>query len=310
MILLDGAMGTELERRGARMDPPLWSAHALLEQPDCIRNIHLDYLRAGAQVITTNSFRTHAQNLAAAGPQMAARADELTQLSVALACEARALYQQQSHEPVRIAGSVSPVGDCFEPECSPVYEQALAAHRAITRSLATAGCDLFLIETMSKVDEATAAVQAASECGKPAWLSVVCDAKGNLLGGESLHDLVAACRHHLTALLVNCTDTQFLDAALPALRAATAQGPARGCYPHTGRNDPKGFVTHAGNAAWFADLLAQWAQRDPGLVIVGSCCGSTPQWTAELARRIHPTAADRRRGFDLLDELVPLHSGV
>ncbi len=301
MILLDGAMGTELERRGARMDAPLWSAHALLEAPDCICNIHLDYLRAGAQVITTNSFRTHAQNLAAAGPEMAVRADELTRKSVELAHEARRLYQQQCPDPVQVAGSISPLYDCFEPESSPPGQGAHGPHRVMAQSLVAAGCDLLLIETMSKIDEATAAVRAASGLGKPIWLAVVCDAAGNLLGGESLRTLIEACRQlPLAALLINCTDTEFLGQALPALKAATSDGPIRGLYPHTGRNDPNQFVTHAGDARWFAERVEACVAHDPGLQIVGSCCGSDPSWTAELARRLHPTARERNRGFDQL----------
>lgn len=305
-ILLDGAMGTELERRGARMDAPLWSAHALIEQPDCIRNIHLEYLRAGAQVLTTNSFRTHARNLAAGGPEMAAQADALTRRSVELARQARAGYCQQAGDvPIRIAGAISPLGDCFEPHNSPDYAEALAPHRDIARSLAAGGCDLFLIETMSKIDEATAAIRAASSFELPIWLSVVCGPSGDLLGGETLAELGEACRDlPLQALLINCTDTDYLDRALPALAQATSEGPARGLYPHTGRSGGATFVTHAGDAAWFAETIATCLAQDPELQIVGSCCGSTPAWTAELARHIHPTQDARLHGFAELDALA------
>src|SRR5499426_2809023 len=87
-LLLDGATGTELERRGVRSELPLWSSWALLEAPDVLRAIHLDSLAAGADALTAATFRTHARSLAAAG--LASRAGALTTLAVELAREAAA----------------------------------------------------------------------------------------------------------------------------------------------------------------------------------------------------------------------------
>jgi homocysteine S-methyltransferase len=288
-ILLDGATGTELERRGARMDAPLWSAHALLERPALVREVHRDYLRAGAQVLTTDTFRTHARNLAAAGLQ--GRAAELTARAVGLA--RAAVDEHLAEHPgdvVRVAGSISPLEDCFRPADSP-GGRAGPEHRAIAAQLAEAGADLLLVETMGRVDEAAAAVAAAQGLGRPVWLAVVARADGRLLAGESFAELLAALAGlELAALLVNCTDLAHLGAALPALRAAAdaaRPGLALGAYPHTGHHDPaRGWVTHATDAAAFADALTRLAASFD-LRIVGGCCGSTPAWIAELAARVH-----------------------
>lgn len=295
-ILLDGATGTELERRGARMSAPLWSAHALLDDPALVRQIHLEYAEAGAQVLTTNTFRTHARNLAAGG--LADRAGELTALAVRLACEARDLFTRTHPDGVgiRIAGSISPLEDCFRPADSPGAD-AGPEHRAIARQLVDAGADLLLIETMARIDEARAAVQAAQGLGRPIWLAVVARADGRLLAGEPLPELLTALADlDLQALLLNCTDLAHLDVALPALIDAAATRPdlLLGTYPHTGHHDPvRGWQTHAIDAEAFATRLAHLADHHPNISLLGACCGSTPAWIAALARRIQPAPEDR-----------------
>ncbi|MFY0541207.1 homocysteine S-methyltransferase family protein [Nannocystis pusilla] len=304
--LLDGAMGTELERRGARMDAPLWSAHALVEAPAVVREVHLDYLRAGAQVITTNTFRTHARNLAAGG--RAHEAAALTRLAVRLAREAREQLAEEdpaSAATARVAGSMSPLEDCFRPADSP-GSSAASEHRAMAETLAAAGCDLLLVETMGRVDEAAAAVQAGQGLGLPVWLAVVCRADGRLLAGESLDELVAGLRGlEVQALLVNCTELAFLPAAIPALVAAAgATDMLLGTYPHTGHAAPGRFVTHAVTAAAFAAEVAAIA-RSAGLHLVGSCCGSTPEWTAALGQELYRETGEREAGRASLAAAVP-----
>lgn len=299
-ILLDGATGTELERRGARMSAPLWSAHALLDEPALVRQIHLEYAEAGAQVLTTNTFRTHARNLAAGG--LADRAGELTALAVRLACEARDLFTRTHPDGVgiRIAGSISPLEDCFRPADSPGAD-AGPEHHAIARQLVDAGADLLLIETMARIDEARAAVRAAQGLGRPIWLAVVARADGRLLAGEPLPELLTALADlDLQALLLNCTDLAHLGVALPALIDAAATRPdlLLGTYPHTGHHDPvRGWQTHAIDAEAFATRLTHLADHHPSISLLGACCGSTPAWIAALAQHLQPAPEDRSRAF-------------
>ncbi len=304
VIVLDGATGTEIERHGGPLRAPLWSAQALIDEPALVRRVHREYLEAGAQVLTTNSFRTHARNLAAAG--LAHRAHELTTLSVRLACEARDAHPDRAD--IRIAGAISPLEDCFRPADSPGRD-AGPEHREIATRLVQAGADLLLIETMGRIDEARAAVAAAQGLGRPVWLAVVARADGHMLAGETLADLVAALADlELHALLLNCTDLRHLGVALPALCAATAARPAlwTGAYPHTGHHDPeRGWLTHAIDREAFADELAAWSSRLPQLRLLGGCCGSTPAWIAALARRLHPDDAARTSGFAALAAAVP-----
>jgi homocysteine S-methyltransferase len=307
-ILLDGATGTELERRGARMDAPLWSAHALLDDPALVQRIHLEYAEAGAQVLTTNTFRTHARNLAAGG--LAERAAELTTLAVRLAIEARDAFTRGHPDGagIRIAGAISPLEDCFRPADSP-GAGAGPEHRLIARQLVDAGADLLLIETMTRVDEARAAVLAAQGLGRPIWLAVVARADGRLLAGEPLCELLTALADlDLQALLLNCTDLEHLAVALPALVEAAAPREALwlGTYPHTGHHDPlRGWLTHAIDADAFAEQLTRHADTTPTLSLLGACCGSTPAWISALARRLQPAPKDRSSAFERLGARVP-----
>ncbi len=289
------------------MTAPLWSAHALQGAPEVVQQIHLDYLRAGAQVLTTNTFRTHARNLAAADLQH--RAAELTHRAVALARAARDQFTREDPRGVhtRIAGAISPLADCFRPEDSP-GDAAAPEHRAIATQLAEAGCDILLAETFGRVDEARAAVLAAQNLGRPVWLSVVARQDGHLLAGETFNDLLTALEGlELQALLINCTDLQHLGAALPAMITAAAdRNLLLGTYPHTGHQSPEhGWQTHAQDAATFADQLHTLVTTYPQLALVGACCGSTPEWISELATRFHPTAETRDAAVTRLITAVP-----
>ena len=305
-IVLDGATGTEIERLGLPLQPPLWSAQALIDDPALVRSIHRAYAEAGAQVLTSNSFRTHARNLG----ELAHRAAELTTLSVQLARDARDAHARVDREAagIRIAGAISPLADCFRPDDSP-GSAAGPEHRAIACQLVDAGADLLLIETMGRVDEARAAVAACQDLGRPIWLAVVTRIDGHLLAGNSFTDLLADLADlELQALLINCSDLTHLAAALPALCHAAAVRPdlLLGCYPHTGHHDLEhGWQTHAVTAEQFADELATWADRLPQLALLGGCCGSTPAWIAALADRLQPHPEARSEAFARLAALVP-----
>src|SRR5262245_30418452 len=107
-MLLDGGTGTELLRRGYRTTLPLWSAGALLDRPDLVAAIHADYAKAGAEIVTANTFRTNVRALRKAG--LEARAPELNRLAVKLARDSGAPF---------VAGSIAPLEDCYRPDLVP-----------------------------------------------------------------------------------------------------------------------------------------------------------------------------------------------
>lgn len=277
LVVLDGAMGTELTRRGADTTLPLWSARALIESPDLVARIHRDYADAGAHVLTADTFRTNVRTFARAGmAQPADVARALTETAVALARGA-------AGHGVRVAGSLAPVEDCYSPWLVPTDDELQAEHGALAHDLAGAGCDLLLVETMNTIREAVAAVRAAAATGLPRWVSFTLDGRGNVLSGEALRDAVAAVLPFgPQAVLVNCIPVAEVEAALARLRAAVPETIAIGAYANVGHVDEVvGWtLTDAVSPAAYADAARRWRARGAG--IIGGCCGTSPDHTRAL----------------------------
>jgi len=260
MIVLDGATGTELAARGVNTGTPLFSAAALLNQrgQEILLDLHRDYVRAGAQVITANTFRTNPR-------RVGRRWRDWTTLAVKLAKESGA---------GKVAGSIAPVEDCYLPELRPPPDVALAEHREFALALAEAGCDLLLVETVNSTDEGLAATRAAAETGLPVWVAAMAMPDGAMRSGE---DLLAFFSEAATlgarAALINCVPCDGVDAGLDAARSS---GLAFGGYAHMGEVDPTAGwpPTPVLTPAAYAERARIWL--DKGATIVGGCCGTTP----------------------------------
>jgi S-methylmethionine-dependent homocysteine/selenocysteine methylase len=277
--VLDGALGTELERRGSPCALPLWSAHALLRAPDLVRAIHGDYARAGARALTANTFRTQAHVLARVG--LAARAGELTALAVRLAREAA---QEAAAEGILVLGSAAPLEDCYRPELVPDEATLAREHAAHAQNLVRAGVDAILLETMNSAREAEAALRATREAGASALVSFVCGAEARLLSGEPLAEAIArVVPLGPLAIGVNCAPWSVLAACLPVLRAA-----ALPFFAYANLGAPSESGERALAPAAFAREAARWA--DAGAAWLGGCCGTTPAHIAALAVLLHTSA--------------------
>jgi homocysteine S-methyltransferase len=279
-ILLDGATGTELTRRAVNTGLPLWSASALLEAPEVLFQIHTDYLRAGAEVLTANTFRTHRRSLAKGGPALAERARELTFQAVQIAREAIHKFPNASER--FVAGSLSPLEDSYLPDLVPPQADCEQEHAEMARHLAEAGADLILVETMNTVREAVAATQAARATGLPVLTSFVCRTDGRLFSGESVTEAVSAIAPlGVAGLLINCTPAPTIHQPFRELSTALQRQPVprsmiRGLYANIGHtNDIDGWTNTAEvTPLEYARLAAEWLKLGAGLL--GGCCGTTP----------------------------------
>jgi homocysteine S-methyltransferase len=272
-LLLDGATGTELERRGARCEGPLWSARALLDDPAMILRIHRDYVAAGAEILTANTFRTQARALARGG--LGERAAELTQIAIEVARRA------VGHTGF-VAGSMAPLEDCWQPELAPDDVALAREHAEHASNLACAGADLLLVETMNNIREARAAVQAAKTTGLPVWVSFACDGAARLLSSEPLEDALAAVGALEPDLAgVNCLPAPHVIPALPLLAAA---GRRFAVYANLGAplGDTSTSRAHDATPAEFAAHARGWLAC--GARIVGGCCGTRPEHIAAIAK--------------------------
>ena len=284
-LLLDAAMGTELQRRGADTRLPLWSARALVDDPALVRTIHSEEVAAGAEVLTANTFRTHFRTLAKGG--LADRSRVLTALAVALARDAAA----ESGRDIFIAGSLSPLEDCYRPDLVPEDAALEREHREQADSLTAAGVDLILLETHNSVRELVAAARAAKETGLPFVASMVTDGAGRLLSGEPIEDAVHALeRLGPDALSINCVPAARLSSDLTVL-AAAAPGVPLAAYGNLGlpADDVGWSFTEELSPEAYAEHASAWLAL--GARLVGGCCGTTSRHTAQLRRAVDRSKA-------------------
>jgi S-methylmethionine-dependent homocysteine/selenocysteine methylase len=273
LVLLDGALGTELERRGVATPLPLWSAQAVLDAPDTLRQVHEDYARAGADVLAAATFRTTPRVMTKVG-RPAGDADRLTEIALRLAAEGR--DRGAAGRTVWIGGSLGPLEDCYRPEDAPPQEAMEREHADQAKRLARSGAELLLLETMNRIDEATAAARAARATGLPFTVSFVCRGGARLFSGEALADAVRAVEPLLpAAVLVNCTPLDETAACLDVMSRATHL--PFGGYPNAGVVGPTGAWSFDPSVTpeRFAALAKDWMRL--GAQVLGGCCGTSPE---------------------------------
>ena len=285
LILLDGGIGTEVMRRGVR-----WRQHGIEDAPDVIRDIHVDYLEAGVDVLTTHTFNLtkrnfinffrDAEHMALIGPAgLPTKAKELCHTAVSLAKEA--LTQTGKAETVPLAGSIAPVMHLFRPDLSPSKDDCLTHHSECVEILSDCGVDFIFFESMNNTREAQAALQAAAEFDLPVWMSFVPGMDGNLLNGEPLLDAANLARSQgAKAVLVSAASLSMITKSLPNI----INGSPCGAKAIVGRYSPPSwkpdfypnFVdTDKVSPEKYAQEVNSWL--DQGAQIVGGSSGTTPK---------------------------------
>ena len=279
-LLLDSAMGTELERRGARAPLPLWSAWALLERPELVLAIHREEADRGAEILTANTFRTHRRTLAKA--DLDPRSAELTRMAVSLARQAAS----EAQHAVFVAGSLSPLEDCYRPDLIPAGEAIEREHSLQAEALAAAGVDCILVETQNTVRELAAATRWARATGLPVIASMITDGQGHLLSGEPIEEAVGSLASlELDALSINCVPARRLAADLSRL-ARAAPGVPLAAYGNLGppSGEDRTVFAEAVSPEDYAVLAREWVAL--GARVVGGCCGTSSAHTAALRRML------------------------
>lgn len=285
MIVLDGALATELERRGADLSDPLWSARCLLEQPELIRQVHLDYFRAGAQVATTATYQATFEGFARRGidPGRAAR---LMLQAVSLAREARdefcASLPSDTQPRLLIAASVGPYG-AMRADGSEyrggygLSDRELAEfHRPRLDVLVGSGADVLAFETLPCLQEALVLAELLDGYpGITAWLCFSCSDGTHNSQGEDIGSCAQALSKYprIAAIGVNCTAPLHMPALLQRMREPAAKPlvayPNAGEYYDAQKKRWLGAAAHASSAQ-----AKQWVAA--GARLVGGCCRTTP----------------------------------
>ena len=311
IMILDGAMGTMIQRyklveqdyRGERFaDHPkdLKGNNELLQftRPDVIREIHEQYLDAGADILETNTFG--ATTVAQDDYGLGAFAREM---NVAAARIARAACDKYSSadKPRFVAGALGPTPrtasispDVNDPAARNVtFDELKAAYHEQASGLLEGGCDLFLVETVFDTLNAKAAIFALDELMEdtgerlPVIISgTVTDASGRILSGQTVGAFWHSVRHAKPlAIGLNCALGATLMRPYIEELARVADDTFVSCYPNAGLPNPMSETGFDETPEITGSLLEEFAKAG-FLNIAGGCCGTTPAHIAQIARRV------------------------
>lgn len=288
---LAGATGTEILRRGFPTKLPLWSAQVLFEKPELLKQIYIDYIKAGADIITTNTFRTQRRTLAKAG--LAHETERINRLAIEVAVQAR--KEAKAERPVYIAGSVTTLEDCYRPDLIPPQDELEKEHKEQIELLANTPIDFFLLETFNSIKEAVIASRVASATEKAFVVSFTANAEGDILNGDKWGEAIKQLNaYNPLALLVNCVPWPIATKALEKIKDATAL--PFGVYANgSGEADNEDgwkFTQHQRSVgagftpADHIDNYLQFCSRwiDLGATIIGGCCGTNPEYTRAYSK--------------------------
>jgi homocysteine S-methyltransferase len=298
-LILDGALATELERRGAVLKDPLWSAKVLVERPALIEAVHRDYFAAGADVATTATYQATFAGFARRGLDHGAAA-ALMRDAVALATTARdEFWADLDNRPGRrrplVAASIGPYGAMLADGseyrgCYDVSDDGLREFHGLRLDvLARSGADLLACETIPCLREAL--ILAELLRGYPdvtAWISFSCRDGARDCEGEDVAACAAALEpfEQVVAIGVNCTRPEFVGELVQRMRNATDK--ALLAYPNSGELYDPAAKRWEGNphATPFAAGVHAWFTA--GARLIGGCCRTTPADIAAVRAALMP----------------------
>lgn len=298
IILLDGGVSTEIQRRGVAMDDKVWSGIAHMSHPDTVREVHEAYIHAGAQVITANTFATARHVLESLG--LDDEIKSINQRAVQLAREAR---DNAATSETWIAGSMSSMSGLGRPRKDAMTEQAAASYRELAEILAEAGVDLIIAEMMKDPVNAPLVIEAALATGLSVWIgySVMLAADGGRVLSWRMNNadetfppddfsaLVAAISP-LGGSAAGVMHSRVADIP-PALEIMERHwtGPKL-AYAETGRLEAPDWVfEEICPPDAYAVEVEQWLGRY-GVQIIGGCCGTGPEHIRVLKERVQSKA--------------------
>lgn len=298
ITLLDGGMGQELCNRSSSPIHAEWGGWVMRHEPHLVQELHEDYLRAGANIITLNTYATtprvnedsHGQTRDFEGEQNAA---------IKLAHAAR----KAAGPDAMIAGTLPPLSWSYRPGLVEAFDRNLADYRKIV-DVEKEHVDLFICETMSTAEEARAAATAACASGKPVWVSWTLaetlseEGSARLRSGETITDAIAALNGlDVKALLVNCSTPEVTTAAMPEL---ASDGRRFGAYANAFSSDLSKYGPGETvevienrtdlNPLAYATYVQEWLAA--GATIVGGCCQTDPTHIAEIKRQLIAAGQD------------------
>lgn len=294
IIVVDGAMATELEARGCDLNDDLWSARILLEQPDLIRAVHLDYFNAGADIAITASYQATVDGFAKRGLNRE-QALDLIKKSVQLAQEARDEFWAKEEnrmgrvQPL-IAGSVGPYGAFladgseYRGEYDLSEDELIAFHRPRIEMLIASGADLLACETIPCGIEARALCRLLAEFpNTAAWFTFTAKDGEHISNGERMADVAAFLdtQPQAAAIGINCTSPLHIPSLVREIKKNS--GKPIIVYPNSG--EYYSAVTNTWHGETSSDKFGRQSQEwyANGATLIGGCCRTTPGHIHEVS---------------------------
>ena len=313
IIVLDGATSTEIERLGAEMNSSAWSGVANKTHPNIVRQVHEEYIRAGADVVTANPFSTSRHILASAG-----LADETVSINArAVELAREAIHNVSPERPIAVAGSMSnmrawiPGTVSPDPRFLPTPEEEFNNYQEVAQTLAKSGVDLILMEMMTDIDRSSMAISAAVETGLPVWIGNSCTLRDD--GSASVWNPHSEEPQRLSPDHIKSEDKSYetlIEAMLSfqpqvmgvmhsTIETTNAglqtlfehwQGPVM-AYPETS-SEVKNGISDQVEPAIFAEHCHEWVEN--GVQIIGGCCGTTIEHIRAMVDELQDVIGIRR----------------
>jgi homocysteine S-methyltransferase len=282
VLLIDGGMGTELQRRGVPMNLESWSGTAARLHADTVQQVHEEYIRAGAQVIITNTFGSNRMMLEGVG-----LGDEVVQINQQAIQSALRARESSGDESITVAGSISPSPPRFDWTAYPAENVELDAYRELAGILHEGGVDIIVLETMMDDVHSPLAMEAALETGLPVWLGVSCSEhpeSGEVVSfsrQEINFDVPLDALIPMGPAMVNIMHSEIctITRAIEMVRARW-EG-YLGVYPESGHFEKPNW--NFADVISPADLVEEargWL--DSGVKMLGGCCGTGPEHITAL----------------------------
>ena len=261
-LILDGAMGSLLQQSGVPSDERLWTTMANVEYQDIVLSVHKSYISAGANIITTNTFRTNPAALTGLSNNIQ---EELLRSAVNLAKDARKSL------PVLIAGSNAPAEDCYQRERKISSKELEINHYNHIEKLMINGVDFILNETQSHSDEIEIICNYCSGNSIPFVLSFYLDKDLKLLSGESLEEMLPkVLEHDPLAIGINCISPSVYNSFKKNF------GYNWGYYLNCGSGNPEDQIIKCGfSPGEYSEIVRDSLELAPSFI--GACCGSGPE---------------------------------
>lgn len=270
ILILDGALGTQLESYDLPLSLPIWSADANLNNPEIVTKIHNDYIKAGANVITTNTFRSTPWTYRKSGfSKLKAYNSAKDSFFRAIDCARKA-----SNEEIQIAGAITSVEDCYQPNKYPGKMATEETYGQLLEWFSEAEVDIILFETMGHIEEIKIAIEMTSSILDPIWVSLIMLDEETLLDGTLFLDFFQLFENNnIDSLLLNCNN---IDITIEAMKKISNLNiPRFGAYPNLGLKEYQNNFQEIVNRSNFIPKMESLLKTDLG--IIGACCGSTPE---------------------------------